>query len=60
MNKMEEMMTNSDRVCCDGKKDNGENMIYVDIFSGDIFEFQSSHPGSKIFPPCGEEAQRYS
>ena len=35
-------------VCEDYRNDNDENDIYADMFSGDIFEFKSSHPGSKF------------
>ena len=45
---MEEAMANSDGVCDDDEKDNDNNANYADMFSGDIFEFQSSHPGSKF------------
>ena len=53
MNKMKKHMANSDEVGEDGVCDNdrydcNENEIYAYMLSGDIFEFKSSHPGSKF------------
>ena len=53
MNKMEEKMINSDEVgddsvCDDDRNDDDENDTYADMFSGNIFEFKTSHPGSKF------------
>lgn len=48
-------MANSDEASDDNayndeRKDNDEDKIYTDIFSRNIFEFQTSHRGSKFFP----------
>ena len=48
MKAMEEVMANSDGDCDDDEKDNDNNANYAEMFSGDIYEFQSSHPGSKF------------
>ena len=55
VNKMEENMPNSDKVgedgvCDNDRNDDDENDIYADLFSGDIFEFKSSHHRSIFFP----------
>ena len=48
MNAIEEAMANSDGDCDDDEKDNDNNANYAEMFSGDIYEFQSTHPGSKF------------
>ena len=48
MNAMEEAMADSNGDCDNDANDNDNNANYAEIVSGDIYEFQSSHPGSKF------------
>ena len=44
MKDMEEASENSDRACDNNDNDNDNNANYADLFSGEIFEFQATHP----------------
>ena len=48
MKAMEERSSNIDKLCDDDEYDENEHQTYADLFSGDIFEFKPSHPGSKF------------
>ena len=48
MKDMEEALENSDRACDNNGNNNDNNANYANLFSGEIFEFQDTHPGSKF------------
>ena len=48
MKAIEERLSNINGLCDDDEYNKNENQVYADLFSGDIFEFQHSHPGSKF------------
>ena len=48
MRDIEEASENADRACDTNENDNDNDPNYANLFSGEIFEFQAIHPGSKF------------